>query len=252
LQITYILQGEMQHKDSVGNTGTLSPGWVQWMTAGSGVVHSEMPSDAFLKSGGVMEGFQLWSNLPKGKKMVPPRYQDVPPTQIPTAAVPGAKSSESIVKVVAGAYNGTQAVIDTHTPLTYLDVRLAPGDATEAVLPADHVGFVYCYRGAGTVAGKALPEGSMAVLANDGGNAVSLAAKADGEFRALFIGGQPLSDPIARYGPFVMNTQTELRQAFEDYQSGRFGEIEGSEARYGATEAARQSQKQSGKWEKEL
>lgn len=247
--VTYILQGAMQHRDSKGNKGDLKSGWCQWMTAGSGVVHSEMPEDEFFRTGGTLEGFQLWVNLPAESKMVKPRYQDVPPERLPVVPVPGARSSESSVKVIAGSYGGVSAVIDTHTPITMLDIRLQPGDGTDALVKAGEVSFVYCYRGRGSVSGKALPEGSMAILSD--GDVVNVSAAADSEFRGLLLAGKPIPGPIARYGPFVMNTKEELMQAFEDYQAGRLGEIPGSEERYAATQAAKDSQRASGTWSKD-
>jgi quercetin 2,3-dioxygenase len=257
--VTYVLAGEMEHADSAGNAGVLRPGMVQWMTAGSGVVHSEMPSAAFKAAGGTMEGFQLWVNLPAARKMAPPRYQDIPADRIPPAPVPGATSPDSVVRVIAGDFNGTSAVIDTNTPIGYLDIRLGAGDAVAPAVPAGHVGFAYVYRGRGTFGanGVAASEGSM-VLVGDapaaagggggGGGVFRVAAAGDAGVRAILVHGAPIREPIARYGPFVMNTREELMQAFEDYEAGRMGAIAGAEERYAETEAARAAQKRTGRW----
>lgn len=256
--VTYILKGAMQHKDSAGNSGHLGPGWVQWLTAGRGVVHSEMPDDAIQESGGEMEGFQLWVNLPAAHKMVPPRYQDVPPERIPVVAVPGAAHAgtpacpePSAVRVVAGDFAGTSAVIGTHTPIGYLDVRLGPGDAIEQPIPAGHVGFAYVYRGQGVFGANAVPAGEGAMVTIGGANGafrVAAPATSAGGVRCLLIYGAPIHEPIARHGPFVMNTRDEIIQAFEDYQSGHMGEIAGAEERRAQTDAARAAQQASGTW----
>lgn len=245
----------MQHKDSAGNQGNLRSGDVQWMTAGSGVVHSEMPSDDMMANGGTLEGFQLWVNLKKADKMVPPRYQDTPADKMPLVPVPGASHADSAVKVIAGQFAGVSGVIETRTPLGYFDVRLGPGDSITQPIPDGHVGFTYVYRGTGLLGADAAKasEGGWARIEGDSG-AFTLACPRDASetFKALLLHGQPIDEPIARYGPFVMNTQQEIMQAFEDYQAGQLGRIEGSEERMAATEAARQAQKQSGTWHKEL
>eukprot|EP00735_Rhodelphis_limneticus_P007752 TRINITY_DN2036_c0_g1::TRINITY_DN2036_c0_g1_i1::g.21792::m.21792 TRINITY_DN2036_c0_g1::TRINITY_DN2036_c0_g1_i1::g.21792 ORF type:complete len:314 (+),score=59.99,sp/Q9SEE4/PIRL_SOLLC/46.08/6e-74,Pirin/PF02678.11/1.5e-34,Pirin_C/PF05726.8/1.9e+03,Pirin_C/PF05726.8/9.4e+02,Pirin_C/PF05726.8/7.3e-33,Cupin_2/PF07883.6/0.38,Cupin_2/PF07883.6/4.9e+02 TRINITY_DN2036_c0_g1_i1:131-1072(+) len=242
--VTYILSGSWHHQDSAGNEGKLGPGWVQWMTAGSGVVHSEMPTKELLENGGTMEGFQLWVNLPKKDKMIPPRYQDTPPEKMPIV-----KSNDGAVwvKVVAGSYEGTQAVIETRTPIHYLDVRLQPGAAFSHSMPANFNVFLYCYKGHGSTCGSPIKEGQAAFYS--AGEVVEARA-ADAEFRFLLLGGQPINEPVARYGPFVMNTQDEIRQAFMDYQNGKLGAIEGSEERYATTHAAKSQQKRNGNWDK--
>jgi redox-sensitive bicupin YhaK (pirin superfamily) len=227
--VTYLLSGSMQHRDSAGNAGVLGQGDVQWMTAGSGVIHSEMPTEEFQRTGGRMHGFQLWVNLPSRDKMMKPRYQDVPSARIPVAT-----SADGLVrvKVIAGEALGARAVIDTRTPIAYLHFTLAPGASVVQPMPASYAAFAYLVSGSVTV-GKGSPEkpatlkeGELAVLGVDGGAAsLSVEAGASTPAEVLLIGGEPLQEPIARYGPFVMNTRAEIIQAVEDFRSGKFGEI---------------------------
>jgi redox-sensitive bicupin YhaK (pirin superfamily) len=221
--VTYLVSGAMQHKDSQGNQGKLTPGDVQWMTAGSGVVHSEMPEPAFAAKGGRMHGFQLWVNLPARDKMTRPRYQE-----IPGAGIPVAKSDDGkvAVRVIAGESLGQRAVIETRTPIFYFDCSLEPGGVLEQPAPPDYNAFAFVYGGRGTFGAnrQTAREHEAVIFANDG-DAVRLEASSDAPLRALLIGGVPLNEPVARYGPFVMNTRSEILQAFDDYQSGRLGEI---------------------------
>lgn len=272
--VTYVLQGSLDHLDSAGHGGHLRAGGVQWMRAGSGVVHSEMPSAKLQRRGGTVEGFQLWVNLPKEHKMSKPRYQEIEPESIPEAKIPGAKSPESLVRVIAGSSCGISAVIETHTPINYIDVRLQAGDALEQAVPADHVGFVYVYKGQGLVASKSISESQMAILADDdagkGGSAaassisadgtvtatasnssiVRLEAPADSEMRCIVITGTEIAGPVVKHGPFVMNSEEEIRQAIMDYRTGKLGQIEGAEERYAQTASAVKSQKASGAYGK--
>jgi hypothetical protein len=221
--VTYLLSGAMQHKDSQGNQGKLTPGDVQWMTAGSGVVHSEMPEPSFAAKGGRMHGFQLWVNLPARDKMTRPRYQEIPGPGIPVAKSDDGKVT---VRVIAGEALGKTAVIETRTPIFYLDCALEPGASlTQPALPEYNV-FAFVYEGRGTFGSnaRAARRHQAVIFANDG-DAVRLEAVADASLRTLLIGGVPLNEPVARYGPFVMNTRDEIAQAFSDYQSGRLGEI---------------------------
>ncbi|MDT7833687.1 pirin family protein [Aquabacterium sp. OR-4] len=218
--ITYMIAGRMRHRDSAGHEGLLSNGGVQWMTAGRGVVHSELPE----QEEGVMEGFQLWLNLHSADKMQPPGYRDIASAQIPEWQGPGVT-----VRVIAGASQGVAGAVQRPTtePL-YLDVHLAPGAVLAQPLPEGHNAFVYTYRGALRIEGTEVPAQRMAILAGGGMNpapgtdGVVLAAGAQGA-RALLIAGAPLKQPIAQYGPFVMNTREELLQAVGDFQAGRFG-----------------------------
>ncbi|GAB3628063.1 pirin [Pandoraea terrae] len=221
--VTYLLAGELEHKDSRGHAGRLTPGDVQWMTAGAGVVHSEMPSQAFQQSGGAMHGFQLWVNLPRTDKMMAPRYQELPAANIPTAQSRDGKVS---VRVIAGEALGTRAAIKTRTPILYQHFTLQPGGVLEHAVPADFNVFAYVIEGTGRFGAQALSAHArqMVVFDHDG---VDLTVRNDGDapLSFLLIGGRPLNEPVARYGPFVMNTEDEIRQAILDFQAGRMGQI---------------------------
>ena len=223
--VTYMLSGEMEHKDSRGHAGRLSSGDVQWMTAGAGVVHSEMPSQAFMRNGGRMHGFQLWVNLPQRDKMMKPRYQD-----IPSAKIPKATSADGLVSVsvIAGEALGQKAVIETRTPIIYLHYRLEPGGVATPQVPRDYNAFVYIVEGAGLFGseGERGADGQMVMFAPDGDEVrIENSADAKAALEVLLIAGPPLNEPIARYGPFVMNTEAEIHQAFEDYRLGLMGAI---------------------------
>jgi quercetin 2,3-dioxygenase len=208
--VTYMLEGRMRHKDSAGNEGLLVPGAVQWMTAGRGVIHSEMPE----QEEGRMEGFQLWLNLPAREKMREPWYRDVPPADVPQAQAPGVS-----VRVIAGQALGVAGAVQREaTAPTYLDLHLDPGANFSQPLPAVHNAFVYVYRGSVQIGATPVPVQRMAILANRG-DGVSLSAGPQGA-RAILIAGQPLNEPIAQYGPFVMNTNDEIYQAVEDFRRG--------------------------------
>ncbi len=223
--VTYMLEGAMEHQDSQGNRGRLRPGDVQWMTAGAGVVHSEMPEAKFAAAGGRMHGFQLWVNLPKRDKMMKPRYQEVPAVRIPMAS---SEDGGVRVKVLAGAALGARAVIETRTPIIYLDCELASGAAFSQPVPRDYNAFAYVVSGTGAFGSDSLPAGPHdAILFGSDGDEVALAASREKPLRTLLIAGAPLGEPIARHGPFVMNTRNEILQAIEDYQSGRLGKIGG-------------------------
>jgi len=246
--VTYVIDGGIHHKDSAGNEGNLGPGWVQWMTAGSGVVHSEMPTDELLRTGGRMEGFQLWVNLPKKFKMSPPRYQDTPPEKIPIATSPDGGTS---VKVIAGECLGTKAAIETKIPIMFLDIKINRGSSFDVSIPENTNSFVYIWRGNGFIGSdkKPVTMGQVASLSKEG-DVFQLNASEDSALHAFVIAGQPIDEPIARYGPFVMNTYEEIQQAFDDYRNGRLGKIDGAEERYAKTEQAKQQNKQSGNWNK--
>jgi redox-sensitive bicupin YhaK (pirin superfamily) len=220
--VTYMLHGRLEHRDSAGNAGSLGPGDVQWMTAGAGVVHSEMPAAAFQRTGGRMHGFQLWVNLPRRDKMMAPRYQDVPAARIPVV-----RSAEGVtVKVIAGEALGARAVIDTRTPIMYLHFTLAPGARVVQPVPHDWNAFAYVFDGRG-LAGKddrLVNDGQAAIFATDGeGVALAAPASAQVPLEVLLVAGLPLREPVARYGPFVMNTREEIVQAVEDFRGGRLG-----------------------------
>ncbi|MGQ0504942.1 MAG: pirin family protein [Myxococcaceae bacterium] len=219
--VTYMLEGEFEHEDSAGHRGALAAGDVQWMTAGAGIIHSEMPSKRIREEGGRVHGFQIWVNLPKSLKMTRPRYQEVAGGKIPTAQTADGLAQ---VRVVAGEALGAKAVIETHVPIVYQDWKLQPG--ADVTLPLDGAlrTLVFVFEGDVRVgeAGQPVQNGELAVLGE--GDRVRLqGGKAPA--RLLLLAGAPLNEPIARYGPFVMNTQQEIIQAVEDFQSGRMGEI---------------------------
>lgn len=215
--VTYMISGEMVHEDSAGNSGRIGPGDVQWMTAGSGVIHSELPGEAILRDGGRMHGFQLWVNLPRRDKMMAPRYQEVPSDRIPTASREGAT-----VRVIAGEALGVSAVIDTRTPILHMHWTLEPGARIEQPVPASFNLFAYVFEGEVDLDDERHPgRGDAIVFARDG-EAIRLTSSGDRAADFLLIGGEPLREPVARYGPFVMNTRAEIIEAVEDYQSGRF------------------------------
>jgi len=223
--VTYMLSGDMEHKDSSGRAGRLRPGDVQWMTAGAGVVHAEMPSAAFMRTGGRMHGFQLWVNLPQRDKMIKPRYQEIPGSRIPKATSPDGLVS---VRVIAGEAMGEKAVIETRTPIIYLHYRIQPGGVVNQHVPHDYNAFAYVVDGAGLfgVEGERGADGQMIMFAPDGdGVKMENSADASATLEVLLIAGVPLNEPIVRYGPFVMNTEAEIHQAFEDYRRGRMGAI---------------------------
>ena len=223
--VTYMLSGELEHKDSRGHAGRLSPGDVQWMTAGAGVVHSEMPSAEFERAGGRMHAFQLWVNLPKQDKMMKPRYQEIPSSQIPKAT-----SSDGLVtvSVIAGEALGQKAVIETRTPIIYLHYSIKPGGSVVQQMPHAYNGFAYVIDGQGKFGAESEPagDGQMVLFTQDGDEVrIENARDAQTTLEVLLIAGLPLREPVARYGPFVMNTREEIYQAIEDYSQGRMGVI---------------------------
>lgn len=220
--VTYMIEGRMRHEDSTGAGGVLRSGGVQWMTAGRGIVHSEMPE----QEDGKMQGFQLWVNLPSDQKMCEPRYQEFAAEEVPEVDY----DSGARVRVIAGEHGGTAgAVTGIAVEPLYLDVDLPPGTGVEQSIPEGHSAFVYVFEGTAEVGtdganaagtGMMLPERTVAVLS--AGEAVGLRAAEGDRARMLVIAGKPIREPIARYGPFVMNTREELLQAFQDFQEGRF------------------------------
>jgi len=212
--VTYMLAGRMRHGDNKGHTGRLEAGSVQWMTAGRGIVHSEMPE----QENGLMQGFQLWVNLPARDKMVAPRYQEIPPQDIPVAELAGGIR----VKVIAGTLGDvTGPISGIATAPTLLDIALPKGARFAATLPESHSVFLYPFEGEAAVgdASTRVARGSIAVLGQ--GEGVTIAAP-EGPARILLAAGRPLNEPIARYGPFVMNTPQQIRDAIIDFQEDRF------------------------------
>jgi len=210
--VTYMLAGRMQHRDNHGNKGDLGPGSVQWMTAGRGILHSEMPQ----QEEGLMWGFQLWVNLPASDKMTAPRYQDIPPADIPVV-----HPAEGVtVRVVAGELAGQKGPVSgVATDPIYLDIALDAGARFELDLPEGHSAFAYVFDGSSaTVAGEPLSRSELAVLSK--GDKVSLSAEQHA--RVLLVAGRPLAEPVARYGPFVMNTPAQIHEAIADFRAGKF------------------------------
>lgn len=210
ITFTYMLDGHMEHRDSMGNRGDLQAGGAQWMKAASGVIHSEMPK----QTAGLMRGFQLWINLPASEKMSDPAYQE-----FSTAAIPETVRDGARVRVLAGEYDDVHGVIeDPETDVLYLDVRLEAGRRFESPLAGDRNAFVYVFEGDATLAGEALPRHTLAVLGKGEGFAID----AGGEgARFILVAGRPIGEPVVQYGPFVMNRREEIEQAFADYRDGK-------------------------------
>ena len=215
--VTYLLAGNMRHRDSAGHEGLIRSGGVQWMTAGSGIEHSEMPEQVE----GEMSGFQLWINLPAAQKMQPPRYQEFEPEQIPLEKL----GDGTLIRVIAGTTaQGTEgAVTQIAAQPLYLDVTLPPGGSFHQPIPPGHNAFVKMIDGRLAVDHEELVTGSLAVLGE--GDQLEADAREEGA-RFLLVAGRPFNEPVARSGPFVMNSDDELRQAYEDYRAGKFGHVE--------------------------
>ncbi len=215
--VTYMLAGRMRHGDNKGNSGLLRPGSVQWMTAGRGIVHSEMPE----QEDGLMWGFQLWVNLPATDKMMAPRYQNIEPEAIPVIDLPGGAQA----KVIAGRLGNIEGAVQAiATDPTYFDVSLPASGRFRHTLPADYTAFLYPFEGTIEVGQgddpRTLERGRIGVLSS--GDTIVVAARGNAPARLLLVAGRPLREPIAKYGPFVMNTQAQIVQAIQDYNSGRF------------------------------
>ncbi|MFL3051729.1 MAG: pirin family protein [Candidatus Neomarinimicrobiota bacterium] len=208
--ITYMLNGKFTHKDSAGNEGHLSDGGVQWMTAGKGVVHSEMPE----QSEGLMRGFQLWLNLPKEKKMIDPSYHDIQADKIPLVSLENAK-----VKVISGKFQSTKGPGRPHTGVLYLDVHLNEASGISIPINENWNAFIYVYEGE-IESNLSVPKGNLAVLDTDG---IFECRSISSDTKFILAAGEPINEPVARGGPFVMNTKGEVLKAFDDYQSGKLG-----------------------------
>ncbi len=212
--ITYMLTGRMRHRDSAGNEGLLQTGGVQWMTAGRGVIHSELPE----QESGRMAGFQLWLNLPAQDKMCAPWYRDIQREQIPELRT----EQDVLVRVIAGASHGVKGAVQrAHTQPLYLDIHSPDGASFTQALPATMNAFVVVYEGALQVQGTRVAAGQMAIL-NNAPESDGVQFQAVGATRAILVGGQPLHEAIVQYGPFVMNSQQEIMQAIDDYRRGAF------------------------------
>jgi len=212
--VTYMLAGAMRHEDHAGNRGELGPGSVQWMTAGKGIIHSEMP----MQRDGLMWGFQLWVNLPAKDKMTSPRYQDIPADRI----VATEHSAGALIRVIAGTVDGVTGPVEgiATSPL-YLDIEISEDSDCTIAVPREHNAFVYVFDGEGAVGTKLLAAGQLGVLSKGESEAVRLVTTKR-PMRALLLAARALNEPMVRYGPFVMNTRDEIHQAFEDYKRGTF------------------------------
>jgi hypothetical protein len=226
--VTYMLDGAFEHKDSTGGGGLLTDGTTQWMTAGAGILHSELPPQEFVAKGGLFHGVQLWVNLPRSLKWTPPRYQDIDAGDVRLIS---SADGGALIRLIAGSLGGHDGPGVTFTPITYLHATAAPGARLDLPWPADFNALVYVLSGRGHVGplGQPLDEGQLAVFS--AGEALTMRA-ADGQpsslsgWDVLVLGGLPIREPVARYGPFVMNTRAEIVEAIEDFQAGRLGQTE--------------------------
>lgn len=229
--VTYMIDGALEHRDSTGGGGLITDGATQWMTAGAGIVHSEMPPESVVRRGGLFHGSQLWVNLPADEKWVPPRYQGIAGSEV---TLVGSPDGGALIRVIAGELAGVTGPGSTRTPITYAHVSVSPGARVELAWPGDFNALAYALAGRGTAGADAAPltEGHLAVFAPAPapGNHLVIAADAHQPAAAsglevLIMGGRPIREPVAWYGPFVMNTRAEILQAVEDYQAGRMGRI---------------------------
>ncbi len=216
--VTVVYQGELEHRDSAGNGGRIGPGDVQWMTAAAGVVHEEFHSEKFTRDGGTMEMMQLWVNLPARDKMSPPRYQTLLDAEIPSVALPDGAGR---VRVIAGEYSGHRGPAKTFTPMNVWDLRLSAGGTARFTMPEGHTVALVPMNGRVTVNGAETADATELVVFERTGGEFTIAAAAD--TAVLFLAGEPIPEPVVGYGPFVMNSEREIAQAFADFQSGKFG-----------------------------
>lgn len=218
--VTIVYKGEVAHRDSTGNGGVIGPGDVQWMTAGSGIIHEEFHSQPFSQSGGTMEMVQLWVNLPAKDKMTAPNYQAITNQQIPSVALPNEAGS---VRVIAGEFDGNKGPAHTFTGINVWDLRLNQGSTTNLTLPEGWTSAVVVLHGAIQVNGEAIAREAQMVVLDQAGQDVVIEANSDAT--VLLLSGEPIDEPIVGYGPFVMNTEKEIKQAFEDFNTGKFGKV---------------------------
>ena len=225
--VTYMIDGEFVHRDSTGGGGIIANGDTQWMTAGAGIVHSEMPPEKLVRSGGLFHGVQLWVNLPSAKKFSPPGYQDIAASSVTLLR---SHDGGALVRVIAGALGAHTGPGVTQTPITYAHVTLAPGSRLEVPWRSDFNALVYALGGLGSVGTERVPlrSGQLAVLGEGDALRIEGGPVQDGRtpsFDVLLLGGRPIGEPVVQYGPFVMNTREEILQAVADYQSGKMGSI---------------------------
>lgn len=222
--VTYMMDGAMEHRDSIGGGGLIKDGSTQWMTAGDGILHIETPPESLVMSGGLFHGVQLWVNLPRSLKRTPARYQDIGAQEVVMLA---SDDGGSLVRLIAGDLAGHGGPGSTRTPITYAHATIQPGARLSIPWPANFNAMVYVLSGSGSVGDvdtpAQLPDGNLAVFGP--GDAITVTADPRQELNVLLLGGEPINEPIAHYGPFVMNTKNEILEAVEDYQSGRMGQI---------------------------
>lgn len=219
--VTYLFDGEMEHRDSTGGGGLLRGGDTQWMTAGAGLVHSEMPTPEMLRDGGLMHGTQLWVNLPRADKLTPPRYQDLSGEKITLAR---SADGKTLLRLIAGDLGGQSGPGSTHTPIVYAHATITAGGTVSLAWPTEYNALVYVLRGSVHVSGdsRAVGEHTLAVLGGDGD---TVRIEADEDTDVLLLGGRPLHEPVAWYGPFVMNTKQEILDSIDMYERGELGSI---------------------------
>ncbi|WP_106396316.1 pirin family protein [Actinocorallia populi] len=225
--VTYLIDGEFHHQDTAGGGGKIGPGDTQWMTAGSGLLHIEAPPEHLVMSGGLFHGLQLWVNLPARDKMIAPRYQDIAGKKITLLTTP---DGGALLRVIAGELDGHRGPGSTHTPITMIHATVSPGARLTLPWNPSFNGLAYVLAGQGTVGTQDRPIRTAQLAVYGKGSSITLAADAKQDsnkpaLEVVLLGGQPIGEPIAHYGPFVMNTRAELQQAFEDFQAGRLGVI---------------------------
>ncbi|WP_433662361.1 pirin family protein [Nocardia sp. CA-128927] len=225
--VTYVMDGAMAHHDSNGGGGVIGEGDTQWMTAGSGILHDELPTEQLVMAGGWFHGIQLWVNLPRALKFAAPRYQDLRGSELTLVS---SHDGGALVRLIAGAVGGFEGPGSTYTPIAYAHASISPGGQLETPWPQHFTAMVYVLSGSGTVGAERRPlhEGQLAVFGPGDAITVSADARQDnrsGDLEVLLLGGQPIQEPVVQYGPFVMNTRAEIIQAMDDYQAGRMGNI---------------------------
>ena len=220
--VTYIIDGMFLHQDSHGGGGSITNGATQWMTAGAGVLHIETPPESLVVTGGLFHGLQLWVNLPSSKKMTEPRYQNLEPTDVVLAT---SHDAGSIIRIIAGEVDGHRGPGGTHTPITICHVTVSAGH--EVVLPwnPSYNALAYTLSGQGSVGAERVPMQTGRIAAFDDGDSLIFTASETDDLDLYVLGGEPIREPVAKYGPFVMNSRAELQQAFEDFQAGRLGRV---------------------------
>ncbi|WP_019929050.1 pirin family protein [Nocardia sp. BMG111209] len=225
--VTYMLDGTMVHHDSNGGGGVIGEGDTQWMTAGSGILHDELPDEPLVISGGTFHGIQLWVNLPRALKMAPPRYQDLRASELTLVS---SHDGGALVRVIAGTVDGFEGPGSTYTPIAYAHASIGPGARLEMLWPQHFSAMVYVLSGSGTAGaeGRPITAGQLAVLGHGDALTVTADARQDtptGNFEVLLLGGEPIREPVVQYGPFVMNTRQEIIEAVADFEAGRMGTI---------------------------